>query len=168
MSLGYLEIRLGFTCRGDGSAGAQNIPWELIRSTATWEVAMTRSQIKRFQQRLEARRAELQRRLWSRRPTLAIEMRGDPLEQARALSERDLAVRTIHAEAASLRQVEAALRHIREGTFGQCVSCDREIPLKRLQAVPWSPYCVICQEKAEQAGGPAAGEPWEEPLALAS
>jgi len=129
---------------------------------------MTRSQIKRFQQKLEARRAELQRGLWSRRSALAIEMRGDPLEQARALSERDLAVRTMDAGTASLRQVEAALRHIQAGTFGHCVSCGREIPLKRLQAVPWSPYCVSCQEQAEQAGRPAAGESWEEPLALAS
>jgi len=49
-----------------------------------------------------------------------------------------------------LNMVESALQRIREGTFGECVSCGSEINLKRLEAVPWTRYCIACQEKKEK------------------
>jgi DnaK suppressor protein len=49
-----------------------------------------------------------------------------------------------------LRLVEGALARIREGSFGQCVSCGKDINPKRLEAVPWTSHCIECQEKAEK------------------
>ena len=49
-----------------------------------------------------------------------------------------------------LNMVETALQRIREGTFGECVSCGSDINLKRLEAVPWTRYCIACQEKKEK------------------
>ena len=49
-----------------------------------------------------------------------------------------------------LQMVETALARIREGVFGECVSCGNEINPKRLEAVPWTRYCIACQEKLEQ------------------
>jgi DnaK suppressor protein len=49
-----------------------------------------------------------------------------------------------------LQMVETALRRIREGTFGECGSCGNEINPKRLEAVPWTRYCIECQEKLEK------------------
>ncbi len=49
-----------------------------------------------------------------------------------------------------LQLVEGALDRIREGSFGNCISCGSEINAKRLDAVPWTRYCIACQEKAEQ------------------
>jgi DnaK suppressor protein len=46
--------------------------------------------------------------------------------------------------------VEEALGRIRNGTFGQCIQCDEEMQQKRLEAVPWTRYCLTCQEKQEQ------------------
>jgi DnaK suppressor protein len=48
-----------------------------------------------------------------------------------------------------LQMVETALLRIREGEFGECVSCGEEINAKRLEAVPWTRYCISCQEKLE-------------------
>ncbi|HEX4605098.1 MAG TPA: TraR/DksA family transcriptional regulator [Candidatus Angelobacter sp.] len=48
-----------------------------------------------------------------------------------------------------LGMVENALQRIREGAFGECVSCGNEINAKRLEAVPWTRYCIECQEKLE-------------------
>ena len=48
-----------------------------------------------------------------------------------------------------LQMVESALQRIREGAFGECVSCGNEINPKRLEAVPWTRYCIACQEKKE-------------------
>jgi len=49
-----------------------------------------------------------------------------------------------------LRLVELALDRIRVGTFGACDECGGAIGLRRLQAVPWTGYCIQCQEKCEQ------------------
>ncbi len=48
-----------------------------------------------------------------------------------------------------LLMVDGALDRIRHGTYGECVSCGNEINGKRLQAVPWTRYCISCQEKQE-------------------
>src|SRR4029079_4683669 len=42
----------------------------------------------------------------------------------------------------TLQQVQAALRRIENGTFGQCLVDGGPIELKRLDAVPWAPYCI--------------------------
>ncbi len=49
-----------------------------------------------------------------------------------------------------LQMVEVALTRIREGVFGECINCGNEINGKRLEAVPWTKYCIACQEKLEQ------------------
>lgn len=49
-----------------------------------------------------------------------------------------------------LQMVESALQRIREGSFGECIACGNEINSKRLEAVPWTRYCIECQEKKEK------------------
>lgn len=45
--------------------------------------------------------------------------------------------------------VRLALERLREGSFGECLHCGRPIGEKRLDALPWTPYCIECQEKVE-------------------
>jgi len=49
-----------------------------------------------------------------------------------------------------LLMVDTALERIRQGSYGECVSCGNEINAKRLQAVPWTRHCISCQEKQEK------------------
>jgi DnaK suppressor protein len=46
--------------------------------------------------------------------------------------------------------VDGALERLREGEFGECIACGKEINAKRLEAVPWTRHCIECQEKLEQ------------------
>jgi DnaK suppressor protein len=48
-----------------------------------------------------------------------------------------------------LSLVRLALERLREGSFGECLHCGRPIGEKRLEALPWTPYCIECQEKVE-------------------
>jgi DnaK suppressor protein len=48
-----------------------------------------------------------------------------------------------------LRDIEEALRRIEEGTYGVCSECEEEIPIGRLNVVPFALLCVPCQEKLE-------------------
>jgi DnaK suppressor protein len=54
-----------------------------------------------------------------------------------------------HNERSLLQLVDDALTRIRENNFGECVSCHEELQQKRLEAVPWTRYCITCQEKKE-------------------
>lgn len=48
-----------------------------------------------------------------------------------------------------LSLVRLALERLREGSFGHCLHCGNPIGEKRLEALPWTPYCIECQEKVE-------------------
>jgi DnaK suppressor protein len=43
---------------------------------------------------------------------------------------------------AGLDQVEAALARIAEGTYGTCAVCGEAIAEGRLEARPWTPFCI--------------------------
>lgn len=49
----------------------------------------------------------------------------------------------------TLEEVQDALRRIEDGTYGKCTVCGREIEPARLEAVPWTPYCLEHQEKLD-------------------
>ena len=46
-----------------------------------------------------------------------------------------------------LREVTDALHRIDHDQYGICLECDEPISVKRLEAVPWARYCVMCQER---------------------
>ncbi|HEY0703045.1 MAG TPA: TraR/DksA family transcriptional regulator [Candidatus Acidoferrales bacterium] len=55
-----------------------------------------------------------------------------------------------HNDRSLLNLVDQALNRIKDGTYGDCNSCHEELQQKRLEAVPWTRYCISCQEKTEQ------------------
>jgi DnaK suppressor protein len=52
-------------------------------------------------------------------------------------------------DSAILAQVRAALKRIDDGTFGRCVVDGVPMDEKRLEAVPWTPYCLRHQKELE-------------------
>jgi DnaK suppressor protein len=48
-----------------------------------------------------------------------------------------------------LSQIRSALTRIGEGNYGECLQCGNVIGAKRLEALPWTPYCIDCQAKIE-------------------
>jgi len=57
-------------------------------------------------------------------------------------------------DATILQQVQDALRRIENGTYGQCLIDGGPIDPKRLDAVPWAPYCIRHQKLLEAASRP--------------
>jgi DnaK suppressor protein len=55
-----------------------------------------------------------------------------------------------HNDRSLLSLVDQALNRIKDGSYGECNSCHQELQQKRLEAVPWTRYCITCQEKTEQ------------------
>ena len=55
-------------------------------------------------------------------------------------------------DAAVLQQVKDALQRIDDGTFGRCIVDGAPIEAKRLEAEPWTPYCLKHQQQLEASG----------------
>ncbi|MBV9181614.1 MAG: TraR/DksA family transcriptional regulator [Acidobacteria bacterium] len=109
----------------------------------------------RFQALLEARMAELEGGV-SLRDSIAIEPSPDQIEEIQRASERALAICHMDRESKQLRHVRAALRRLREGSFGVCEHCEEPIPPKRLLAIPWAALCLHCQEIIDRHAAPEA------------
>jgi DnaK suppressor protein len=109
---------------------------------------MEQTILEHFKRILETMLADLQHPL-RRRDQIAIENSPDALDEVQNAAERELAIRQLEHDSSRFRQVQAALRRIEEGTFGQCMRCESDISIKRLKAVPWTPYCLDCQDIAD-------------------
>jgi DnaK suppressor protein len=111
---------------------------------------MTDIQLKPFRTILENRQSELQNGT-RERDSLTVEATPDELDRIQQASERDFAVSGLQRNETQLREVQAALRRMKAGTFGMCPNCEENISLKRLTALPWATLCIVCQE-AEDMG----------------
>lgn len=110
-------------------------------------------EIQRIHKILESLREEALRSL--RRLTNETRSEGSTDESLEdpctSLSLEDLFQET-HRKRVMVRMIEAAMARIQQGIFGICVSCGEEIRRQRLEAVPWSKYCLRCQEAIEKGG----------------
>jgi len=113
---------------------------------------MDKRQLKAFEKKLTARYQELQ--------ATVRRMRDRPASGDRAADIGDMATTTYEKEVAFgqnasvfqyLRLSQEALKRISAGTFGYCTLCENEISPQRLGAVPWTPYCIGCQEQLERS-----------------
>ena len=101
------------------------------------------------QEILERKAMELDRELRNR-DGIAIEKSADQMDEIQYASERELAIRNVDRESDLLRQVKAALRRVRAGSFGNCAECELAISPRRLAALPWALLCIQCQEAADR------------------
>ena len=110
---------------------------------------MTKTELNKFRNILEAKQAELEQVIRNRE-AITIEKSPDALDEVQHAAERELAIRNLDRESSLLRNVRGALRRIDEGTFGVCLHCEEDISPKRLNAVPWTAFCIQCQEQADR------------------
>jgi DnaK suppressor protein len=125
---------------------------------------MNRIDLEKYKAVLEAKRAELSDGLRNRQD-IAIEKTPDALDEVQLAGERELAIRNLDRGSNLLHNVRGALARVADGSYGICLHCEEEIKPKRLDAVPWTKYCIRCQEAADRHEFEAdAGETLEELL----
>ena len=127
---------------------------------------MTTLELNEFSRILESRRFELQNRGRSR-DVLNVEATPDELDRIQQASDHDFEVGNLQRSESQLREVQGAIRRIRDGVFGICANCEEEIGSKRLKALPLAPRCIACQE-AEDLNGEASRQEIDEPQDLAT
>ena len=78
------------------------------------------------------------------------ELFPDPIDQAAAEHELDVALSVKMLAIEKLRRIEQALTSLHAHSYGICSRCTQEIPYARLKVQPDSLYCVPCLTVVEQ------------------
>lgn len=109
--------------------------------------------VRRIKQRLLQQKRSLERSTLSvveqGRQTIAEDAQDTADQAVFSYQKEFLFTRGTH-DHGQLSLVKHALERLDEGSFGECVNCGNQIGPKRLEALPWTPYCIDCQEKIER------------------
>lgn len=62
---------------------------------------------------------------------------------------RDVASAEVERDLAELREVQAALQRLDEGSWGRCADCEEPIDPRRLAVQPAALRCAACQARRE-------------------
>jgi DnaK suppressor protein len=114
---------------------------------------MDKKKLEGFKKRLETRQQDLRRtvsRTQADGRSADEDTAQDIADRAASSYTKEFLFSQSNNERQLLQMVEKALARIREGSFGECIHCGKEINAKRLEAVPWTRHCIECQEKLEQ------------------
>jgi DnaK suppressor protein len=63
--------------------------------------------------------------------------------------EQEFTLSLMANEEDTLNRIEAALERIEDGSYGVCEECGIAIPKARLNAIPYTPFCVKCAGKLQ-------------------
>lgn len=74
----------------------------------------------------------------------------DPADRASQKIEIDVSIGLAENEANLRTEIDAALERLRDGTFGICEECSAIIGANRLNAIPYTRFCIRCERRIEQ------------------
>lgn len=77
---------------------------------------------------------------------------GDVIDFASDSAFGELSSQLAEVASRELLNVEVALQLMTTGRYGICESCSQNIPVARLQALPYATNCIECQRQSESDG----------------
>lgn len=118
-------------------------------------MALKKTEIGQFKKRLEELRSKITQTVEESKKQVTVPDEAKGYSQHSADEGTDDFVKQINLEVTNkefglLRQIDRALQKIEEGTYGICDITGEEIPIKRLEAIPYATMTVKAQEKFEK------------------
>jgi RNA polymerase-binding transcription factor len=122
-------------------------------STATKAARLTKKEMEKYRRLLEDKKASLSAEIAKTRSAeeeTTEESTQDIADKAVSSYTREFLYSLTDGERNTLLHIDDALGRIDEATYGLCLNCGQLMTEKRLNAVPWAPYCLDCQELSEK------------------
>jgi DnaK suppressor protein len=122
-------------------------------TTATQSKALTKKELKKFQELLEDKRKvvlERARQMLSEGMVLDANDLPDEMDLASSEYIQSFEFRLRGREKSLLSKLDLALKKIDDGSFGICEICEEPIGKKRLEARPETSLCIKCKEDQER------------------
>ena len=63
--------------------------------------------------------------------------------------EQEFTLNLMQTEEGTLGAIEVALERIEDGVYGVCEECNSAIKKSRLNAIPYTPFCIDCASENE-------------------
>lgn len=76
---------------------------------------------------------------------------SDELDTARSLEDLETHASLIERVEERLRAIDFAFNLLEQGRYGVCAMCNEDIPIDRLETLPFVAYCVDCQAKRDRS-----------------
>jgi DnaK suppressor protein len=114
---------------------------------------MTKKEMEKYRRLLEDKKALLSAEIAKTRSAeeeTTDEATQDIADKAVSSYTREFLYSLTDGERSTLLQIDDAITRIDEATYGLCINCGSLLAEKRLNAVPWAPYCLDCQELDEK------------------
>jgi DnaK suppressor protein len=114
---------------------------------------MNKKEREQFRRLLQQKKAGIVRKLselTNESKEMETNVAQDVVDKAETSYTKEFLLSLSDADREQLMLVDEALRRLDRNEFGICQLCYKEIGRKRLEAIPWTPYCIDCQEKAEE------------------
>jgi DnaK suppressor protein len=89
---------------------------------------------------------DLEQEVARQREILGVQFPTGIEEQIDHVPDQETAAFLLNYEVGLVRKIKSALKRIDEDSYGICQDCGRQIRLRRLKAIPWSPHCIQCQK----------------------
>ena len=116
--------------------------------------AFSDKQISEFRSRLEGTRQEtlreIQGRIADKRDQEHNKEGGDIQDLASDETGRELGFLMTGRDRQKMMLIDAAIRRLDAGNYGICEECEEPIGVKRLRAMPFTRFCVACQQEIEE------------------
>ena len=122
-------------------------------ATASASKALTKKELKKFQELLEDKRKvvlERARQMLSEGMVLDANDLPDEMDLASSEYIQSFEFRLRGRDKSLLSKLDLALNKIEDGSFGVCEICDEPIGKKRLEARPETSLCIKCKEDQER------------------
>jgi DnaK suppressor protein len=125
-------------------------------ATTTKAKGAAKNRYNELKKMLEERRRELLSEVQGRMRDVRSEGNKDRevLDQGESSEvdiQEDIEFALIQMKSETLTKIDAALRRLEEGTYGDCFECGDQISEARLRALPFAVRCKDCEEARETA-----------------
>jgi DnaK suppressor protein len=123
-------------------------------------VMQSKARVEELRAMLEAKRAEVLDEIKrAREDSVTTDQTSFPEvgDLVSASVEKERAFEYGEAGVHALREINAALEKLKEGTYGICEICGKAIGIKRLKVMPSARLCIKCKSKEEASAGATQG-----------
>ncbi|RLQ88290.1 TraR/DksA family transcriptional regulator [Notoacmeibacter ruber] len=95
---------------------------------------------------LRKRKQELQHRLSGIDASFSEPAPADSEEAAVEAEDDEVQIELGVSGETELKAIDAALKRVETGIYGVCLHCGTAIDEKRLEVIPWTPFCRNCAQ----------------------
>lgn len=114
---------------------------------------MNKQERERYQKILIEKKQELNHQLrefYSESKEVETGIAQDIGDKAESSYTKEFLLSLSDSERKKIVMIDQALKRAETAEFGVCQSCGVKISKKRLNVVPWTPLCIVCQQKEEE------------------